>query len=302
MLNHKTAVLVSCTTSFWGPWRKSRKATQDAAEANHASPSALRASKNLAGALDKELTAVSNCRAALRDVFRRNTVDWKGELRALPNTNSMKFFEEYGAAKNALDAAAEAFFNAYTPFYDLLHKADAFNVSGLGELHNINDYPTPDAIRNTYSVKLDVMEIPQSGDIRVEGFSEDEANKLVEMAKQSMADSLNRITVSHLRKLLPKVERMAVTLDKEVKFHSTMLSNLKDTIDLVKRLNLTGDPTVTELCDLCETSLLQHSREVLLENVDVRHTVSEQAKVLAKVMSGAIDAISPDVVNGEGEA
>lgn len=291
---HKTSVLIGIRQGFWTPWRQSDKAKHDAAAANNASEAALRAAKNLIMPIMGVYKPVKTRQAALYEIGRTFTVPWSENLRLLPNTASLRFFDAFGKGKQAVEDAAEAFFPVYEKFFNDLSLNASLNVSGLGTLLNINDYPHPDRVRAKFYVKLDVMSVPESGDIRVEGFTQEEQDRFVELGRQSVTDSMARIVTSHMQRLHERVQAMAEVLQGNTKFHNTLLSNLRDTVRLVRDLNVTNNQGVINLCELCEKELLTHSRDVLLENVNARQSVAEQARILSQAMSGIIEQINPD--------
>jgi hypothetical protein len=80
-------------------------------------------------------------------------------------------------------------------------------------------------------------------------------------------------------------ERLKVGDDgKALKFHDTLVENMRDLLDRVPALNLTGDPEITTMTNAMR-ELVAYDANTLREDFSVRSEVSAKAALLAKQMA-----------------
>ncbi len=185
--------------------------------------------------------------------------------------------------------------NRFTPAVDALAHEFGNLVEQakvrLGGLFRSEDYPAPDELRFKFSFDTKVMPLPDAGDFRVTlGDEEKERTKrqitaTVEASLQIASRDLWQRLYEAVSHLADRLQAYKVTGDGvEHPFRDSVITNLVKLVDVLPKLNVTGDPELERLADQVRASLLVDPQE-LRKSESVRTETAKAANRIATTMA-----------------
>ena len=255
------AMLCSLSISMWSARKHDPDASQEIAQRHGAQADAGRYHKVL---LPK--AALAEIQKVVSDARQEHyfmTLPWDDNgYRVLPAAAYMDHMEKMRELSNRFTPAVEALARE---FGKLVEEAKV----RLGGLFRSEDYPSPDELCSKFSFETKVMPLPDAGDFRVTlGDEEKERIKrqittAVEASLQvASRDLWQRLyeAVSHLAERLSAYKVTGVGV--EHPFRDTVVTNLVRLVDVLPKLNVTGDPELERLAAQVRASLLVDPQEL----------------------------------------
>jgi hypothetical protein len=244
-LNDK-ALQVSLIISQWTA-RKYDKKISNEVEENHNAKDAGRYNKLL---ISKEkLQKIQKAVGKLRNFHYINTLPWgdNGE-RMLPSANYFTYVNELRVLESEFNEVVKEFLANYDHYVD-----DARNT--LGDMFNINDYPTKNQVTEKFGVKVVRLPIPNN-DFRVD-LGEEEIAKLKTAMEAEITD---RITYA-MKDAWSRVKEVLVAMkdklnEKDAIFRNSLFGNVEDLVNVLPKLNVTDDPKINEICEDMKTLIV----------------------------------------------
>jgi hypothetical protein len=162
----------------------------------------------------------------------------------------------------------------------------------LGGLFRVEDYPTSKEIRDKFSFDVKVMPLPDANDFRV-SLGEAEKDRIKRQITASVEASLSIASRDLWQRMYEAVSHMAKRLSAykaneegvEHPFRDSIVTNLVKLVDVMPRLNITGDTELERLTEQVRTSLLVDPKE-LRKSEDVREETAKTAAKIAEQMAG----------------
>lgn len=274
---------VHFSLSAWEARKQDKRATREVAVAHGTDTSVGRYHKDLLpGSVEHE--AIIKLRNAWRVWHYENTLPWGDEGARVIRSSS---FLDYGAGyrtRNALwDEAIEAFIDVYP-------QAVAQAELRLNTLFDRGDYPDADEVRRRFAVRMRTYPLPDAEDFRIiDGIPPEEADRLVAEALDGMNARINDAVRDLWKRMHTVVDNMNQKLSvphgaKGSAFHDTLVSNIGELVELMPKLNLTGDPVIAKFGE--EMALLAaHQPQALRTQPDVREATRLKAAELAQRMA-----------------
>lgn len=276
-----TAMLARLHVRLWQARKFDRDASEEIADLHGATGDAGRFNKLL---LSKSaLSGMQSAAAALRIHHARNTLPWTLDgVGLLPATNYWSYTAEHRRLAIMFGQAKEQFLSGYTA-------AQASAQRTLGDLYNTNDYPTQGDLEGRISCEVSIIPLPDAADFRVE-LGDAEETRIRAEIEQSVNDAVagavrslwQRVhdTVSAMHERLTKFHK-----DADGKVHSpfrdSLVTNMRELVDLLSRLNVTGDPALEAMRKRLDEQLCQAEPDDLRSNDALRERqAAECAKVL----------------------
>jgi len=254
-------MLCSLSISMWSARKHDPDASQEIAQRHGAQADAGRYHKVL---LPK--AALAEIQKIVSDARQEHyfiTLPWDDNgYRVLPAAAYMDHTEKMRELSNRFTPAVEALARE---FGKLVEEAKV----RLGGLFRSEDYPSPDELCSKFSFETKVMPLPDAGDFRVTlGDEEKERIKrqittAVEASLQvASRDLWQRLyeAVSHLAERLSAYKVTGVGV--EHPFRDTVVTNLVRLVDVLPKLNVTGDPELERLAAQVRASLLVDPQEL----------------------------------------
>lgn len=277
---------VSLNISCWEARRQDKKVNSEVAAAHGTATGVGRYHKDLLpDALEHQ--AVLKLRNAWRVWNYDNTLPWGNDgSRVLRSAGFMEYATGYRAYRDQFEAACQEFYHAYP-------RLVAQAQFKLNTLFDAADYPAVEQIKDRFSVRMTTYPLPNADDFRIiDGIPEEEVERLRDDAVTSINEQVTQAVKDLWRRLHAVVaamsERLGVADDgKPLKFHDTLVTNIRELLDRVPQLNLTGDAEITGITTAMR-KLVEHEPAMLRADVLVRADVSQAAAALVERMRGFV--------------
>ena len=283
------AMLAAIHISVWTAVKHDRKVSKDVAELHGAHRGAGRYTKQLLHGADK-LDSLRTLAGQIRQHFYKVTLPWSDEgLRLLPSKLYFELTAQMRVFSSAFDQAVEDFLVVYPQYIAQVRPE-------LNGLFREEDYPSVEKLREKFGVKLEILPVPSGADFRVD-MSREEQERVAREIDMNVRQSLARGTEDLWRRLRDVVSRMAERLSEpEARFHSTLVTNVVELVDLLPRLNVTQDEVLTRFASQVRAQLCNYSARELKDHEALKNaTAVSAAEIVAQiddflqVRSGAIE-------------
>lgn len=271
-------VLADLSISVWTARKFDRGATKRANEEAGADSHAGRFNKHLFAGAETH-RRIGKIAAAARNTHYQETLPWADKgARLLPTKNYLEYVEKLRSFEEDFNQAVQEFLDSYE---DLCQEARFL----LGELYNPDDYPSVAAVRAKFQWNLDFEPLPTTGDIRVELPAQE-----IEAMRQSLERRINssiqeasKDAWARLHKVVANIrERLS---DPDKIFRDSLIGNVEDVVDLLTRLNVTGDPELEKMRRLVETELSTVAPEDLRKDEEYRNQTADKANEILNQMA-----------------
>ena len=264
------ALLVQLNVSQWTARKLDKKATNDVALANNTGVHAGNYNKSLLP-MNEYLDNVKRLTTFIRKEYYDNTLPWGIDgTMILPTDNYLDFMAKFKRHKSDWYQLVDKFLLAYP---QLQLNAQRY----LGDLYNSNDYPSVEDLKTKFSMDITVLPVP-SDDFRV-GIDEQELANIQQQVEERVQQSTKIAMQEAWQRLYDKVKSMAEKLaDTKSIFRDTLVTNMQDVCDVLKRLNVTGDKDLEQMRYMVENTLANNNPESLRLDPDLRKTKSIEAK------------------------
>lgn len=281
------AMLVRLSLHRWTARKLDRDASNEIAEINNADKDAGRFNKLL---LDKSaLRGINSAVTNLRNLRDRGTLPWAiGGFYLLPAANYFDFMAEYRKLALALDVERDKLIAGY-------EAAKEARKAKLGDLYRESDYPPADALPESIRSKIEVMPLPDASDFRVQlGDAEaarirDEitasVNAAVAGAVRSLWDRVHE-TVSRMHERLTLYKPATGEAKAENPFRDSLVTNLREMVGLMGKLNCTNDPALESVRREMEAKLCPAEPDDLRSNDALRARQADECTRILSLMSG----------------
>ena len=274
-MNHdvtERAMLASVKILSWSARKLDRKVSDKVAADHGAQPDAGRYTKALVAR--EVLEDVIGATSALRDFHLKQTLPWsdKGQ-RILPAELYMVYMETMSRLKADFERAAAMFVSNYDAYVEEAKDR-------LGTMFVSADYPTSGEIAAKFDVEIQILPIPSGADFRVNIGKEELARQRQEIEDHvrlsievAMDDVWDRLRTA-IETMKDKLSNYAVdpTTHRVVGgvFRDSLVENLRDLVQLLPVLNLTGDKEMDRIRRELETSLCVYDAEDLRDDDRLR--------------------------------
>jgi hypothetical protein len=168
----------------------------------------------------------------------------------------------------------------------------------LGTLFNDDDYPPLDRVAERFSFALDIMPIPMGTDFRCD-IGDEEAEKIrSEIEKATLATAQRAVTEVYKR-VASVVEAFACRLQfEDTRFEKSLVGNAVELVDLLPKLNFTGDPTLAALGKTIKEKLCVHEVDELRNNLAARRETYGAALEIKKDLAAFFGSYQKENQNG----
>lgn len=276
-----SAMMVELNISCWTARKLDKRVSEEVDSAKNTKVKAGNYHKHLlAGNPHHE--AVVRYAAASRLWNTHQTIPWSDSGPRIVTMENL--FN--GGYKQQLDERKEEFHRLVDVFmgvYPTLISAAAFQ---LGDLFNRDEYPDPEEVAKKFRFSYTLTPIPTAGDFRIE-IGEQAKAELVAQYEAAFNERLNHAMRDVWDRLYECLTHMSERLasDEEGKrklFHGTLLTNARELIDLLQRLNITNDPKLEQARRDLQSALMDTDISTLKESDYVRETVKSKVDDILK--------------------
>lgn len=274
-----SSMLVEVNISCWTAVKLDKKVSEEVDQAKNTKVKAGNYRKHLLAG-NPQLDAVSKYAAKVRLWNTQQTIPWSdngGRIVTMDNLFNGGYKQQLDAHKAEFERLADSFIQVYPT----LISAYAFQ---LGDLFNRDEYPSADQVARKFKFNYTLMPLPTSGDFRID-IAEQAKQELVAHYEAQFADRMNiamRDLWDRLHGCLTHMsERLTTDEDGKRKvFHGTMLTNARELVGLLRRLNVTNDPKLEEARRDLEHALTSADTDAIKESDYVRETVKQKVDAI----------------------
>jgi hypothetical protein len=156
----------------------------------------------------------------------------------------------------------------------------------LGSMFNVNDYPHKDTIADKFRFSTKFSPVPDIGDWRV-----DIGNDAQQVLKESYATAYSANIESAYQDVWDRtyeaLRNMSTKLTGESKqiFRDTLVTNVREMVDLLDKFNITGDAKMKQAKARIENALLGVTPDALREDDGLRLDTKSKVDELLKEFS-----------------
>jgi hypothetical protein len=272
------ALLVNLKISQWSGHKYDKNISKKI-EKQHNAHNAGRFNKNLiADAEIKEIQKIAN---SARTFLYGKTLPWgdNGD-RLLPSNTYLDFVNEFRDFKVQFDAAASEFIRQYPAL-----KEEARNR--LNGMFLEDDYPSLSKIKTKFNIDVSFMPISDTDDFRVK-IDDDEVSNLKNQIELEINSRITQATKSMWTRMKEAVAHMVEKLsDKDAIFRDSLVSNIRELIDVLPRLNFTEDEDIKDMLDTMKSLLVDP--ESLRTSRHLRNAKAEEAKAILNKISDFLE-------------
>lgn len=268
---YENCLLVSLSVSMPPQTRKAKRASNGIARKYNTVQGRAGVVKSLFSR--KDLKPLTDSRNAADKYMKEHTLPFGSHQRILPADQFFKFSEEMGNLIGEFDHQKQRFLSTY---FLALSRAEF----ELGELFDPNNYPSEAFLDNHIQMVIETSVVsPSNAFDRIAGFSEEETAKLKEKALKQQAEKLEGAMKSLVQRLLKTLRHAVSRLSVEdAVFRNTLVSNIHESVEAIRGLNLTGDKELNTLADKVEEIIQGLSAEDLRKDKGLRKETVEEAK------------------------
>ena len=275
------AMLAAVHISIWTAVKHDRGVSRDVAERNGAPMSAGRYNKQLLRGANK-LDELRTLAGQVRQYFYKITLPWTDEgYRLLPANLYFDLTARMREFEASFEQGVEAFLTVYPQYIEQVRPE-------LNGLFREEDYPKAEKLRRKFGVKLEVLPIPTGNDFRVQMSAEEQARVAREI-DSNVRQSLVRGTEDLWSRLRDVVSHMVDRLNEpESRFHATLVTNIFDLVELLPKLNVTGDPELNRFAEEARQKLCTYTAHDLKKHELLRVATAADAAGIVSRMDEAI--------------
>ena len=182
----------------------------------------------------------------IRDEHRHLTLPWNDSGDRLLPINK---HQDY---KKRLGTMIDEFMGARSDFVKNYEHSVKEEVSRLGDLYNVGDYPTVDEIKEKFEITLGFTPVPDASHF-VADCGDDERDRIRKEMEQEIEGRIRSANTNLFERLQEAVEGIAKRLEpgeegKPTAIRDAALTNLTDLLGTIESLNLTDNTLIQRVC------------------------------------------------------
>lgn len=200
---------------------------------------------------NKHVNTLNNIYQNMYQFHIKHSLPWADEGSRIISSNH---YMDYMTGINNYQDQIALTLNAIEPEYDQMILDDMSRLTSMGNEH---DYPPYDRFKNAWKVDVRFRPVPQSGDYRVEIPQEikDALEKDLSELSQASLSLVKRDIVEAFQHAHTQIQKD----DGERRLFQSMLDNIKDLLERVPKLNITGDLPLNAWCQKMTTVIDQYT-------------------------------------------
>ena len=241
---NRDAMLVGLHIAAWSGRLYDRQASDHVAVAHEASTAAGRYNKRL---LPKAaFAALTATMSEARSKHYSNSLPWDDKgARLLTVANYEHYTELMDGLRERVVRQRARFIEDYDDYIDQARL-------DLGKLFRIEDYPSKEDLQGKFAIRYRITPVPDA-DHFIAQLASDDTERVKRDIESHIEEQLHGAVVDLYRRFGEAIERVSERLreddeGKPLVFRDTMISNIRDLVDVVPRLNIFGDETLAQLC------------------------------------------------------
>ena len=242
---NRDAMLVGLHIAAWSGRLYDRAASDHVAVAHEASTGAGRYNKRL---LPKAaFAALTATMSEARTKHYANSLPWDDKgARLLTVANYEHYTELMDGLRERVVRQRARFIEDYDDYIDQ-------SRLDLGKLFRIEDYPSREDLQGKFAIRYRITPVPDA-DHFIAQLACDDTDRVKRDIERHVEEQLHGAVGDLYCRIGEAVERVSERLredddGKPLVFRDTMISNIRDLVDVVPRLNIFGDDELARLCE-----------------------------------------------------
>lgn len=274
------ALLVNLSISTWSARKFDRAISDEIAAQHNAARDAVRANKSLIQG--DSYKALIRAAQAARTAHYFHSLAWSDEgWRLLPTANHTAYTDELRALQGQFQTALAEFVRDYPRLQEIAR-------ARLNGMYKAADYPHPAAIADRFRISTEFTPVPSSGDFRLDELTADELQRV----EQSVTNRVERATADAVgdawQRLHEVVSAMRERLAQpDAVFRDSLVNNARDVVEVLGRLNVTGDASLEAMRATVAADLTQYDPQELRDAPAIREQTAARADEILTAMQGA---------------
>lgn len=267
---HNNVMLVELRISQWTARKQDKRVSQSVAAANHVGENVGSYYKSL---IDPEqLKSIKQAATEARTAYYKATLPWSDEgPRVLSAAMYFDFMQTMSEHRIKFENLVNAFLGNYAYYRE---EAKRY----LGNLFMEEDYPEPAQLADKFGFNLHVQPLPKANDFRCDLGDEEVERVRNEIEQQTNATMQNTVRAAFDR-IREVAERYADRLaEPDNVFRDSMVVGARELVDLMPKLNFTGDPEIERLTNVVRDKLATHEPQALRTNMTTRKETATAAR------------------------
>ena len=249
-------LLVTLTLRQWQARKLDRKTSLEICQGKGAKEDSGNFHKVLIG--KQHLQPITQLVNKIRNYHYSNTLAWSHKgIDFLPSKHYMTYMDKMGTLKDSFEFAVEEFVKKYPQLM-----ADA--PLELQSLHDADDYPSPEAVRERFFMDIALTPVPSSGDFRID-LPAKEMRVIKKKLDVSLKDAAKAAALDLYSRFYTSVAKATLTLaDPNKIFRNTLIFNVEDIATKIKTMDISNDLKLQILAqdayDLCASINIEDLR------------------------------------------
>lgn len=275
MLNER-AMLTVLSMSTWTARKVDKEVTHRTNQDHDAAADASRVNKQLVS--KAALADIVTLRNSARSYHYARTLPWLDDgARILPAKIYDDYWRTIEGMRMTFDQKVSDFLSGYD---DYVRDAER----SLGRMFKRGDYPSQSDIARKFGFGVRLLPLPNADDFRV-SMSDDAAARIRADIEAGLQSAMGDAVADVFSRIHERVAHMVEKLgDKEARFHSTLVGNIAELVELLPGLNITDDARIDQLARDMK-KLTRYDASALKDDDACRMAVHDDAAVILSQVS-----------------
>lgn len=140
-------------------------------------------------------------------------------------------------------------------------------------------YPSAEALRASFGVRVTFLPFPHINDFRVQGLDQSQIDEIKAQTKAELSETLRQASEHLISRIYERLHTLYQALEPEKVFRDYTVTSIQETVELVEKLNVNDDEQVVLACNAVRESMSGTSIPLLRQDptyrLDVRAKVGE---------------------------
>ena len=250
-------LLITLTLKQWQARKLDKKISLEVCQTKGAKADSGNFHKVLIG--KQHLQPITQLVNKIRNYHYSNTLAWSHKgVDFLPSKHYLTYMDNMGTLKDKFEFTCDEFVKKYP---HLLTEASV----DLNNMHDSDDYPSPEVVRERFFMDIAATPVPSSGDFRVD-IGTKELKKLKDKLDVSLKGAEHAAALDLYSRFYTSLAKVVVTLADPYKiFRNTLIFNVEDISTKIKTMDISNNPVLQTLASeahgLCKSIIIDNLRE-----------------------------------------
>ncbi|TXF11621.1 hypothetical protein [Pelomicrobium methylotrophicum] len=275
-MKSENAMFAGLTLRVWTARKYDKRVSEEVAEIHNAPPSAGRYNKRLIDhpAYERVISALGDARVFhYKNTLASHLDGW----RVLTTSNFEPYSDGIRKRKQKVSMLVSDLVEAWP-------EAIAEARARLNGMFSDGDYPDPRGLHERFGIEVSIIPLPNPGAF-CPGLEGEAAEEAIANVREQEAKAVEAAMRDLWEKLYSPVSKMVERLsDPNAIFRDSLVENLREMVEILPRLNFTGDGRFDELVQRAR-SLSVHQPQALRDDKALRADVAAKAAEIAAQMA-----------------